>query len=86
VFCGGGDGGTPPELCSAAGEVAGEGVLELQGSFWAGVWPWMTSVERVTHLSPERGTGVRGAGLTAAAAALGAGNSPGCGVSATGGA
>ena len=44
------------------------------------------SAIRVNHLSPERGTGVRGAGLTAAAAALGAGNSPGCGVSATGGA
>ena len=34
-----GGGGTPPELCSAAGEVAGEDVLELQGSFWAKVWP-----------------------------------------------
>ena len=31
MFCGGGDGGTPPELCSAAGEVAGVGVLGATG-------------------------------------------------------
>jgi len=42
------------------------------------------SAIRVNHLSPERGTGVRGAELATAAAALGAGNPPECGVSATG--
>jgi len=31
VFCGRGDGGTPPELCSAAGEVAGVGVPGATG-------------------------------------------------------
>ena len=61
-------------------------VRPLQGLIWVEVWCKRTSVERVTHLSPERGTEVRGAGLAAAAAALGAGNSPGCGVPATGGA
>ena len=32
MFCGGGDGGTPPELCSAAGEVAGVAKPAFQGA------------------------------------------------------
>jgi len=38
VFCGGGDGGTPPELCSAAGEVAGVAKPAFQGAIRDRVW------------------------------------------------
>ena len=54
------------------------------GSKQVELWPGMVSAIRVNHLSPERGTGVRGAELATAAAALDAGNSPECGVPATG--
>ena len=38
VFCGGGDGRTPPELCSAAGEVAGVAKPAFQGAIRDRVW------------------------------------------------
>ena len=41
------------------------------GSKQVELWPGMVSAIRVNHLSPERGTGVRGAELATAAAALG---------------
>ena len=54
------------------------------GSKQVELWPGMVSAIRVNHLSPERGTGVRGVELATVAAALGAGNPPECGVPATG--
>ena len=58
--------------------------MAIWGSNQLELWPGMVSAIRVNHLSLERGTGVRGAELATAAAALGAGNPPECGVSATG--
>ena len=51
MFCGGGDGGTPPELCSAAGEVAGVAKLAFQGAIKDRVWPWSIVVACVIHWS-----------------------------------
>ena len=55
MFCGGGDGGTPPEqppeLCSAAGEVAGVAKPAFQGAIKDRVWPWTIVVACVIHWS-----------------------------------
>ena len=45
------------------------------GSKQVELWPRMVSAIRINHLSPERGTGVRGAELATAAPALGDGTS-----------
>ena len=75
-----GGGGTPPEQSSAAASSPEKVFWGLQGSFWAGVWPWRTSVERVTHLWGNRGSGrSRVVGAKAEAVARG-GTSPAQGV------
>jgi len=46
-----GGGGTPPELCSAAGEVAGVAKPAFQGAIKDRVWPWSIVVACVIHWS-----------------------------------
>jgi len=65
-----GGGETPLEQSSAAASSPEKVFWGLQGSFWFGVWPWRTSVERVTHLWGYRGSGRSGVGRARAAAAL----------------
>ena len=75
-----GGGGTPPEQSSAAASSPEKVFWGLQGSFWTGVWPWRTSVERVTHLLGYRGSRRSGVvGAKAEAVARG-GTSPAQGV------
>ena len=50
--------------------MTGESVLGLQGSAWAGVWPWRMLVARVVHLGCGLGLGRSGARSSAAMAAL----------------
>ena len=48
----------------------------LQGSAWAGVWPWRMLVARVVHLGCGLGLGRSGARSSAAMAALDGETSP----------
>ena len=48
----------------------------LQGSAWAGVWPWRMLVERVVHLRCGLGLGRSGAWSSSAMAALDGETSP----------
>ena len=73
-----------PAASLAAAACRSSSKSTLRGSNREGIWPGTVSAIRVNHLSPERGTGVRGAELATAVAALGAGNPPECGVPATG--
>jgi len=54
---------------------AGVAKTAIWGSNQVELWPGMVSAIRVNHLSPERVTGVRGAELATAVAALGDGAS-----------